>query len=37
MAGDAHMRQYNKPLLIQIMACRLFGAKSLFEPMQTYY
>ena len=26
-----------KPLLVQIMACRLFGAKSLSESMRSYY
>ena len=32
----AYMRQQIKPLLVQIMACRLFGAKSFSEPMLEY-
>ena len=31
--SDAYMRQQDKPTLVQIMACRLFGAKPLSEPM----
>ena len=31
--NDAYMRHYNKPTLVQIMACRLFGAKPLSEPV----
>ena len=34
--SDAYMRQYNIPALLQIMACRLFGAKPLSEPMLPY-
>ena len=34
--GDAYMRQCNKLSLVQIMACRLFGAKPLSEPVLTY-
>ena len=30
------MRQYNITSLVQIMACRLFGAKPLSEPMLPY-
>ena len=33
MPSDAYMRQYNILTLVQIMACRLFGAKPLSEPM----
>ena len=32
-ANDVYMRQYTRPLLVQIMACRLFGTKSSSEPM----
>ena len=32
-ANDVYMRQYIRPLLVQIMACRLFGTKSSSEPM----
>ena len=32
-SSDAYMRQHNIPTLLQIMACRLFGAKPLSEPM----
>ena len=35
-SSDAYMRQYNIPTLVQIMACRLFGAKPLSEPMLPY-
>ena len=35
--SDAYMRQWHKPLLVQIMACRLSGAKPLSEPMLPYY
>ena len=31
--SDAYMRQYNIPTLVQIMACRMLGAKPLSEPM----
>ena len=34
--SGAYMRQYNIPTLLQIMACRLFGAKALSEPMLSY-
>ena len=33
---DAYMRHQTKPSLVQIMACRLFGAKPLSEPMLWY-
>ena len=33
----AYMRQWIRQALVQIMACRLFGAKPLSEPMQDYY
>ena len=32
----AYMRQWTGSALVQIMACRLFGAKPLPEPMLTY-
>ena len=31
--SDAYLRQHNKPTLVQILACRLFGNNSLSEPM----
>ena len=34
--SDAYKRQYNIPTLVQIMACGLFGAKPLSEPMLPY-
>ena len=34
--SDAYMRQYTKLSLVQIMVCRLFGAKPLSEPMPSY-
>ena len=34
--GDAYMRQWNMPSLVQIMACRLLSAKPLSEPMMVY-
>ena len=34
--SDAYMR-HNIPTLLRIMACRLFGAKPLPEPMLPYY
>ena len=34
--SDAYMRQQTKPSLVQIMACRLVGAKSLSEPTLVY-
>ena len=33
---DAYMRHQNRPSLILTMACRLFGAKPISEPMQDY-
>ena len=33
---DTYMRQYNTPTLVQIMACRLIGAKPLSETMLPY-
>ena len=33
---DAYMYHYNIPTLLQIMACRLFSAKPLSEPMLPY-
>ena len=32
MPSDAYMRQWNRPSLVQIMACSLLGAKPLSEP-----
>ena len=32
----AYMRQWIGPALVQIMACRLFGAKPLSKPMLDY-
>ena len=32
----AYMRQWIRSALVQIMACRLFGAKPLFKPMLSY-
>ena len=32
----AYTRQWTRPSLVQIMACRLFGAKPLSEPMLKY-
>ena len=34
--SDAYVRQTNMPTLLQIMACRLLGAKPLSEPMLPY-
>ena len=34
--SDAYMRQLNIPTLIQLMVCRLFGAKPLSQPMLLY-
>ena len=34
--SDTYTSQYDKPSLVQIMACRLFGAKPLSEPMLPY-
>ena len=36
MPSDAYTRQWNKSTLVQIMACRLVGAKSLSKPMPEY-
>ena len=33
---DSYMRKKTGPSLVQIMACRLFGAKPLSEPMLNY-
>ena len=33
----AYMHQWIVSALVQIMACHLFGTKSLFEPMLDYY
>ena len=33
---DAYMRRWTRSSLVQIMACRLLGAKPLSEPMLTY-
>ena len=35
--NDAHIRQQKKPLSVHIIACRLFGAKPLSEPMLGYF
>ena len=35
--NDAYMRQKTRPSLVEIMACRLSGAKPLSQPMMTYY
>ena len=34
--GTAYMRQWTGSLLVQVMACRLFGAKPLPEPVLLY-
>ena len=34
--SDAYTRHWTGPSLVQIMACRLFGAKPLSEPMMEY-
>ena len=34
--GDTYKRQWTGPSLSQVMAWRLFGAKSLFEPTLIY-
>ena len=36
LLGAAYMRQWTRSALVQIMACCLFGAKPLFEPMLVY-
>ena len=35
--SDAYIRQWTGSALIQIMACRLFGAKPLSKPMHGYW
>ena len=35
-SSDAYMRHWTGPSLVQIMACHLFGAKPLSEPMLEY-
>ena len=35
-ASAAYMRQWMGSAVVQIMACRLFGAKPLYEPMLNY-
>ena len=35
--SDAYIRQWNKPSLVQLMACRLYGAKPLSEAMLEYF
>ena len=37
ISGAAYMRQCTGSSLVQVMACRLFGAKPLPEPMLAYY
>ena len=32
----AYMRQWTRPAFVQVMACRLFGAKPLPEPILAY-
>ena len=34
--SDAYVRWHPKTTLVQIMACRLLGAKPLYEPMLEY-
>ena len=34
--SDIYLRRHRRPSLVQIMVCRLFGAKSLSEPMLEY-
>ena len=34
--GDAYMRYWTGSSLVHVMACRLFGAKPLPEPMMAY-
>ena len=33
---EAYMRQWTRPSLVQIMSCRLFGAKALSKPSRAY-
>ena len=35
-SSAAYIRQWSGPALVQVMACRLFGANTLHEPMQAY-
>ena len=35
--SDAYMRQQTRPPLVQILACHLFSAKPLPEPVMTYF
>ena len=35
--GDAYMRQWSWPSLVQIMTCPQFGTKPQSEPMLTYF
>ena len=37
MSYDKKYSQWNVSALVQVMACRLFGAKPLPEPMLAYY
>ena len=37
MPNDAYMCHWPRPSLVQIMACRLFGTKSLSEPMMVSF
>ena len=34
--SDPYLRQWSRPSLVYLMACRLFGTKPLSEPMMTY-
>ena len=34
--SDAYMRLWTRSALVQVMTCRLFGAKPLADPMLTY-
>ena len=36
-SNDAYMRHRNMPSLVQIMLCRLFGAKPLSKPILAYH
>ena len=37
LPSAAYMRQWIESILVQIMACRLFGAKPLFKPMLYFW
>ena len=37
LPSAAYMRRWTGSALVQVMACRLFGAKPLPEPMRVYY